>query len=127
MLRSRLTAFALAAALVVAPLTAEAADKSGSFTGASNHVTKGTAKIVRKADGYYVEVAGDFWFDGAPDPKLSLGKGGKVDKATLVENLRANSGAQSYKLPAGVDGSTYDTVILWCEKFSVPLGIAAVQ
>ena len=113
--------------LTVGVPTADAADKSGSFTGASNHVTKGTAKVVKKTDGYYVEVAADFWFDGAPDPKLSLGRGGKVDKTTLVENLRANTGAQSYKLPAGIDGSSYDTVILWCERFSVPLGIAAVR
>ncbi len=113
--------------LTVGVPTADAADKSGSFTGASNHVTKGTAKIVKKADGYYVEVASDFWFDGAPDPKLSLARGGKVDKTKSVENLRSNTGAQSYKLPAGIDGSNYDTVILWCERFSVPLGIAAVQ
>jgi len=125
MLRSLFAALALAALLLAAP--AEAADKSGAFTGASNHVTKGTAKIVKKADGYYVEVADDFWFDGAPDPKLSLGKGGTVDKATLVENLRSNTGAQSYKLPAGIDGAQYDTVILWCERFSVPLGVASVQ
>lgn len=126
MLRFLTAALALAVLLLAAP-SAEAADKSGTFAGASNHVTKGTAKIVRKADGYYIEVGEDFWFDGAPDPKLSLGTGGKVDTATLVANLRSNTGAQSYKLPDGVDAARYDTVILWCERFSVPLGVAAVR
>lgn len=127
MFRTLLAALALAIAFAVAVPDGHAASRSGSFTGASNHVTKGTASIVQKADGWYVEVADNFWFDGAPDPKLALGNGGRVDKATLVENLRSNTGAQSYKLPASVDGSKYDSVILWCERFSVPLGKAAVK
>lgn len=127
MLRSLSAALAIAALLLVAAPAADAADKSGTFAGASNHVTKGTATVVKKADGYYIEVADDFWFDGAPDPKLSLGNGGKVDTATLVEGLRSNSGAQSYKLPDGIDAAAYDTVILWCEKFSVPLGVASLN
>lgn len=127
MLRTFLAVLALAISVAVAAPDGYAAERSGTFTGASNHVTKGTAKIVQKADGWYIEVADNFWFDGAPDPKLALGNGGKVDTATLVQNLSSNTGAQSYKLPAGIDGAKYDSVILWCEKFSVPLGKALVK
>ncbi|NQW11143.1 MAG: DM13 domain-containing protein [Alphaproteobacteria bacterium] len=127
MFRTFLATLALAIAVAVAAPNGHAAERSGGFTGASGHVTKGTATIVQKADGWYIEVANDFWFDGAPDPKLALGNGGQVDKATLLENLRSNTGAQSYKLPKGINGAAYDSVILWCEKFSVPLGKASVK
>lgn len=101
--------------------------RSGTFTGLSKHVTSGTATIVKTDSGYVIQLGEDFFFDGAPDPKVALGKDGKYDPSTLIELLRENTGAQSYKVPASIDVSAYNEVYIWCEKFSVGLGVAALK
>ena len=120
---------ALAFSLLIAATIsiADGATRSGSFTGLSNHVTSGTATIVQTDSGYVIELGEDFSFDGAPDPKIALGKDGEYDPATLIEPLRDNSGAQSYKVPASIDVSAYNEVYIWCEKYSVGLGVAPIQ
>lgn len=101
--------------------------RSGSFTGLNNHATQGTASIVKEESGYFIVLADDFEFDGAPDPKVALGKDGEYDPSTLIELLRSNSGAQKYAVPAGIDVSEFNEIYIWCEKFSVGLGVAALS
>ena len=96
--------------------------RTGTFKGASNHVTTGTAEIA----GNKVNLLADFTFDGAPDPKVALGKNG-YDKDTLMGLLKSNNGASSYEIPAGIDASQYNEVWIWCEKFNVPLGVAKLN
>jgi len=66
----------------------------------------------------------DFKFDGAPDPKIALGKDGTYDPATLSGLLQSNSGASTYNLPKGINPDDYNEVWIWCEKFNVGLAIA---
>ena len=98
----------------------------GTFTGASNHVTRGHARIVFAGGKVFVELEDDFFFDGAPDPKVGLGRGG-FDPDTLLAPLASNTGAQAYTLKPGLDIADYDEVWIWCERFSVPLGVAKLQ
>ncbi|MEM1272544.1 MAG: DM13 domain-containing protein [Pseudomonadota bacterium] len=107
--------------LIAAPVALRAGGhgRLGSFVGESNHETRGTAEI---ADGM-VNLLDDFWFDGAPDPKVALGADG-YDPATLMGPLESNTGAQSYTIPAGIDPADYNEVWIWCERFNVPLGVA---
>ncbi len=118
------------ALLSLVPLSAQAGDKvlaTGQFTGASDHITTGGVSVVKESDGTYIVLGEDFSLDGAPDPHVSLGKGGKYDAATesgLLENL---TGPGRYKLPAGIDASAYDEVYIWCVKYSVPLGVAKLN
>ncbi len=110
--------------------TAMAADMSltGSFTGMNKHTTTGQATVVKSGDGWKVVLGDDFSLDGAPDPKVALGNDGVYDPATLhSDNLTSNTGAQEFMLPAGIDGSKYNEVYIWCEKFSVGLGVAKIQ
>jgi len=121
------------AVAVVALLTAswvvnaDGAIRSGSFSGLNNHITEGMVKVVVKGDMAVIELGADFSFDGAPDPKVALGKNGQYDPATLIEPLRSNSGAQTYQVPASINVGDYNEVYIWCEKFSVGLGVAAIQ
>ncbi len=118
----------LIAALAVAlPQAALAAAGSGSFTGASGHVTSGSVEVIQTDDGWEIQLKDDFAFDGAPDPRVGFGNGGKFAKGTDFEPLRANSGAQVYRVPAEINAEHYDTVFIWCRKFSVPLGSAALE
>lgn len=121
-----LAAATASAALGVAPALAADKTRAGSFTGASNHVTKGRAALVVKGGTAQVVLQDDFWFDGAPDPKVALGNNG-FDKSTLMGPLQKNAGKQAYTLPAGVDAASYNEVWIWCEKFNVPLGVAKLN
>ena len=98
----------------------------GTFTGKSGHVTSGGVSVVKTDKGTVVVLEPDFEFDGAPDPKLGFGKNG-YDKSSQFSPLRSNSGEQSYDVPATVDPGQYNEVWVWCEKFSVPLGVAKIK
>jgi len=122
------TAFALAAALALSALAfpQSASSAEGKFKGASNHRTTGTATLKRQGKTWTLEISSDFTFDGAPDPKWAFGNKG-VDKTTIFAPLKSNKGAQSYSIPATIDPSKYKRVILYCEKYSVPLGVAKLR
>jgi Electron transfer DM13 len=124
---ARLRAVALIA-ISIATLSATPllARSFGPFAGENGHVTKGSAMIVEEGGKYYVQLSDDFSFDGAPDPKLALGKG-EVDATTIMPNLTSNTGAQRYALPAGVDPEGYTSLHVWCEEYTVSLGIAPVN
>ncbi len=102
------------------------AQSFGPFSGENGHVTAGTASIVQEGGKYFVQLNADFTFDGAPDPKLALGNG-TVDTATTMANLVSNTGGQRYALPAGIDPAGYTTLHVWCEQFTVSLGIAPLN
>lgn len=120
----RLSSISLAFVLSLTALPLNAGEPlTGTFEGASNHVTTGTVHV--SADS--VDLQGDFTFDGAPDPKIGFGKDGEFDTSTIIEPLKANSGAQSYAIPDSIDLKAYNEVYVWCEKYSVPLGVARLQ
>lgn len=110
------------ASLVTMRAQAGGHGRLGTFEGASNHVTTGTAELA----GDQVNLLADFTFDGAPDPKVALGKDG-YDASTLMGPLTSNTGASSYQVPAGIDTSEYNEVWIWCERFNVPLGVAKLN
>ena len=120
--------FLLGIALVLAGLKPALADTSGSFRGASNHVTTGEVTVTRNADGSAtITLASNFSLDGAPDPWVGLGKDGKFVPATNAGKLRSNTGAQSYTVPAGIDVDDFNEVYIYCVKFNVPLGVAKLR
>ena len=101
---------------------------SGTFTGASDHITTGGVEVIKNDDGSHtVVLAADFSLDGAPDPRVGFGKDGKYDTATGMGLLKSLNGTQSFTVPAGVDPSDYNEIYIWCLKFSVPLGVAALN
>lgn len=110
--------------------TAALADEtlaSGTFTGASNHVTTGLVEIIKDGDGYIARLADDFSLDGAPDPKLGFGNDGAYDDGTTFSVLENLTGEQVYAIPASIDPSAYNEFYIWCEKFAVPLGVASLN
>ncbi|MEM7422958.1 MAG: twin-arginine translocation pathway signal protein, partial [Pseudomonadota bacterium] len=45
----------------------------GTFTGLSNHVTKGSVEVVNNDGSWEIHLKDSFWFDGAPDPRVGFG------------------------------------------------------
>ncbi|MCH8808261.1 MAG: DM13 domain-containing protein [Proteobacteria bacterium] len=118
-----------AAAVLAAPVAASAEGHvlaSGEFRGQSGHAASGGVSVVKTAKGIVVVLGPDFKFDGAPDPKLGFGKNGYV-KSTQFSILRSNSGKQTYEIPSTIEPADYTEVWVWCEKFSVPLGVATLR
>ncbi|MEM8799587.1 MAG: DM13 domain-containing protein [Pseudomonadota bacterium] len=100
---------------------------AGSFSGRSDHETTGKVSLVKTTTGYALVFADDFSLDGAPDPQVGFGKGGSYVNASQVSALQSKTGAQTYALPIGFEPTDYDEVYVWCEQFSVPLGVAKLN
>jgi len=120
-----------AAALLVLGATgtiAKPTPTSGTFVGANKHITTGNVSVVRTANGGTVVILDkNFSLDGAPDPRVGLGRDGKYDSSADLGKLVKVKGLQAYAVPAGVDISKYNEVYIWCRKFSVSLGVASVK
>jgi hypothetical protein len=119
--------FVVVMAGVAGAQAAEDVLASGTFAGASGHKTSGGVAVVRTDAGAMVVLQEDFSLDGAPDPKVGFGRDGAYDKSSQLAPLGANKGHQTYQLPASVDPAKYNEVYIWCERFSVPLGVAKLQ
>lgn len=121
--RDFLAATAATAALATFTIPAFAGSKTGKFKGDSNHVTTGGVTVKNGK----IVLESNFSFDGAPDPRVGLGKGGKYIANTDFAVLKKNTGKQTYSIPANLKDSDFDTVVIWCRKFSVPLGHAKLK
>ncbi len=104
--------------------SAEEVVTSGTFTGASGHKTSGSVRVIKTENGMSVVLGANFFFDGAPDPKVGFGKSSKYDINSQLAHLKSDSGEQSYPIPASLDVTNYNQIYIWCEKYSVPLGVA---
>jgi len=102
------------------PAFAGSSKRSGNFSGRSNHVTTGKTEL----SGNSVVLQSNFSLDGAPDPRVGLGKNGKYDPKADLGALKKLTGKQSYRLGNGIKASDYNEVYIWCRKFNVPLGVA---
>ena len=124
---SRTIAAAAFAALLAASAAQAGQMRSGTFTGENNHTVTGGVSIVDHQGGKAVRLGPDFYLDGAPDPKVGFGRGGRYVEGTLIGALSSNTGEQVFAVPAGMDISGFDTVFIWCERYSVSLGKAAIR
>ena len=123
---SRLSLIAAAAALTLVATPAFAG--SGSFRGASGHVTKGSVSVTKSGNKLVIKLGKNFFLDGAPDPYVALGNGSKpLKKGGLIAVLRKNKGSQTYSANASSALSKATHAIIWCKKFAVPLGVARLK
>ena len=129
LLMSRAAAPMLLAAALMLPAVSHAQEvlAQGAFHGASGHKTWGDVVVLKSTDGAQVVLQSNFNFDGAPDPKVGFGAGGTYDRASQLAPLASNTGEQVYDVPAGLDLTRYDEIYIWCERYSVPLGVAALK
>ncbi|MFE5538202.1 DM13 domain-containing protein [Streptomyces sp. NPDC056519] len=102
------------------------------------HSTTGTVKLIRLPDGSRtlrlenldtssgpdlrvwltdapVKEGADGWFVFDDGKYVSLGK------------LKGNKGDQNYEIPAEVNLADYSSVTIWCDRFNVSFGAAALQ
>ncbi len=119
----------VASASIIATLAPAAAGikgevvKEGHFKGKNGKTVTGKVSIVKTKDGY-VAVVDNFSLSGAPDPSFAFGKNGKYVKSSDFVKLTKIKGKQVHKIPSHINPEEFTDFFLWCEKFSVTLGIA---
>lgn len=102
------------------------------------HATSGSARVIRNADGSRrLELVGLDTSNG-PDLRVWLtdqpviqGRDGwfVFDDGRYHElgRLKGNKGDQAYEIPAGVDLTGFRSVSIWCKRFAVSFGAAALD
>lgn len=101
------------------------------------HATTGTVKLIRLPDGSRTLRLENLDTSNGPDLRVWLtdapvkeGTAGwrVFDDGEYVSlgKLKGNKGDQNYEIPAGLDLSGYSSVTIWCDRFDVSFGAAAL-
>ena len=103
---------------------------SGAFT-SGDHPTSGTAFVLSLQDGSRVLRLEDLDTDNGPDLRVYLStapagaRGSEFDDDFVdLGALKGNIGSQNYTIAANVDIARYQSVVIWCRRFSVAFGVA---
>jgi hypothetical protein len=106
---------------------------TGAFQ-SQEHPTSGTASLVKLPDGSLLIRLENLASSDGPDVKIWLSEldaGGdwfkyRAGRYLDLGLIKATHGNHNYLIPAGSDISGLDTVVLWCDRFSVAFGSAAL-
>ena len=119
---------ALAATSFATPAIADKIAASGTFAGGSDHINTGGVSIVKTDAGATVVILDqNFSLDGALNPTVGFGKDGKFVTASLPGDLQNKDGLRVYVVPAGVNSADFNEIYIWCDEFSVPLGVTTLN
>ncbi len=120
-------------ATVNPPAVANVTLASGPFQ-SFGYDTTGKASLIRLPDGSTVVRLTDFKTPNGPDLKvwLSVNPAAKAEGVRDAEyvnlgDLKGNSGNQNYQVPASATGQVWGSVVIWCDRFSVPFGAASLS
>ena len=99
------------------------------------HPTEGTATIFQMGDGTRVLHLASFRTSNGPDVHVYMvATDDAKDVATVQQAgfidlgvLKGNIGDQNYKLRSDLDLAKYRAVSIWCKRFSVNFGAAALR
>ncbi len=99
------------------------------------HPTAGTATIYRMGDGTRVLRFTGFSTSNGPDVHVYIVAADDAKDAETVRKagfidlgvIKGNIGDQNYTLDGGLDLAKYRAVSIWCKRFSVNFGAAALR
>ncbi len=99
----------------------------GSFV-SREHETSGRAIVLGDGSGQRFLRFEEFATDNGPDLNVYLVNSSTGDVSDFVDlgNLTGNIGDQNYEVPVGTDLAVYDTVVVWCVRFSANFGDAVL-
>lgn len=103
-------------------------EHEGAFV-SRDHPTTGQAVVLGNGTGQRFLRFENFQTDNGPDLAVYLvnSAAGGVDDFIDLGKLKGNSGDQNYEIPTDVDLDVYDTVLIWCVRFSSPFGEAPLS
>jgi hypothetical protein len=109
----------------------------GSFV-SHEHETTGSVRLLRLPDGTQVLRLDRLKTSNGPvlkvlvsDAPVRTGKSGwhvfDDRKHIGLGKLKGNKGSQNYFIPRGLDLASYHSVTIWCDRFNVSFGAAALE
>jgi hypothetical protein len=106
---------------------------SGTF-GSYEHSTTGRARVLRLSDGSRYLRLDRFSTSNGPDVRVYLsaapagGPGDAFDDDYVeLGGLKGNIGDQNYLIPPDVQLDHFQSAVIWCKRFSVAFGAAALD
>ncbi|MFI5980559.1 DM13 domain-containing protein [Streptomyces sp. NPDC051555] len=101
------------------------------------HTTTGTAKLIRLPDGSHTLRLEDLDTSNGPDLRVWITDAPVKDgvsgwrvfddgKYVSLGKLKGNQGDQNYAVPPSVNLTDYSSVAIWCDRFDVSFGAAAL-
>ena len=100
-------------------------ESNGRFV-SGEHATRGTARVIRRANGRRVLTLTGFETSAGPDLRVRIARTGTTDDAVDLGALKGNRGDQQYDLPNGFEPRDH-TVLIWCRAFSALFGSARLE
>jgi len=104
---------------------------TGTFESRNRYTTTGTATAFELPDGTRTLRLEDFETTNGPDLYVYLTVADAEDSDAELDtdfvdlgDLRGNVGNQNYPIPDDVDLDRYDTVVIWCLRFTSSFGVA---
>ncbi|MBI4884157.1 MAG: DM13 domain-containing protein [Actinobacteria bacterium] len=103
-------------------------EASGTFVSREHH-TSGSASVLGDGSGRRVLRIEDLDTSNGPDLNVYLVNSSTGDVSDFIDlgDLKGNIGDQNYEVPEGTDLTRYDTVVIWCVRFSSAFGDARLQ
>jgi hypothetical protein len=101
----------------------------GEFVGVNDgiHNAEGMAKVIQLDDASMILRLENFKATNGPDLYVYLATDNSASDFVNLGRLKGNIGNQNYDIPEGTDFSRYDTVLIWCQAFSVLFGSAILE
>ena len=100
--------------------------RSGKLTGAKGHHAAGKVTFTQEMGKDLLHFS-DIKVDEVPDGHIYLAKNGDRTQGIDLGILKQFSGDVTFTLPAGTNLTSYDSVIIYCEKFNVEIGRAVLH
>jgi hypothetical protein len=97
---------------------------TGMLTGSSGHTAAG--KVTLDSEGATLTFS-DLKVDRVPDGRVYLAKDGDYRQGLELGLLKYFTGTVSFMVPAGTTSDDFNSVVIWCEKFSVEIGRAYLR
>jgi hypothetical protein len=104
---------------------------AGTFVSRNRYTVTGSATTYELEDGRRILRLEDFESTNGPDLFVYLTEAGAADDDAALDaafvdlgTLTGNIGDQNYVIPADVDLDRYDSVVIWCRRFTTSFGVA---
>lgn len=101
----------------------------GEFVGVNDgiHSAEGMAKVIQLDNTDMILRLENFKATNGPDLYVYLATDNSASDFVNLGRLKGNIGNQNYDIPEGIDFSKYNSVLIWCQAFSVLFGSAELQ
>lgn len=94
----------------------------GEFYGSDKHFAKGSMRIIKFGDYYYLRFEDDFQVIRSPDSYIYLGSDSYYDESSRVAQLKGNIGSQNYLIPVDISPLEYNHIWIWSKSLEDVLG-----